>query len=569
MTPPVPPARFVFAAVLTCALWACASDAAQSARQDDSVEGSGDDAGRSLVADNIKGDAPRELDDAGRPIPKPGTAPGDAGPQAEEPDWQLVDTVLAEIRAADRYRKPTPQDAASRGILAQAGEMDARSERVLPPFIMAPRRQTDSMVRQLYTLLPRETRRSVAFVIPDRIVQDPDAYIPYLRSRKTVVVVGNFVGIGNAGSEEGWFAERHDTELWMAEITLRLAQALKLKVSSVRYTMGDSSSSFASEVRKSLERRLHAELDALKLSGLKSPVSWGADEAVPVAMAATLAERTIRVRYAKRDARHHYDGNKTSPEVVEPKLLELGLKRVDSAADLELFVLSNVTGDDGILPDAAAQRQLDQDTFDGIHGLSAAARQNLVIVDGRMFNASLDAYSAPYYCDYLAYGAWGTFANKIGTTLASAKIVLAAGNAAAGRTLLLEAVAHDAFANGYRDGRELLKPRLTARGITFDHSGGYQSASQVGTVFEVLNALVDEKMQAHFAGTDCLGKSERVRFTPQLWRTFESEAHLVPARSGAPNVVGVYRTDLAREVFDPRTSGAELRQLSLEDLLNE
>jgi len=491
------------------------------------------------------------MSDAGRPI-----------------DEEALRLVLAEIRAGSRYHKPTPQDAASPGIYPD-GAPDASSEPVLPPFIMAPRRQTDSMVRQLYSLLPRSIRRSIAFVIPDRIAKDPDAYVPYLRSREAVVIVGNFVGIGQASADQAWFVDRHATELWMASITLRLAQALRLEIQGVRYTMGDSTSAYASQVREDLETKLHAELSRLGLAEQKLPVTWGADEAVPVALAATLPERTIRVRYASTTARHHYDGNKTSPEVVVPKLGELGLKQVDSEADLELVVLNNVTGDDGTFPNATSQHTFDEDTFGWVRSLDAAARQKLVIVDGRMFNGSFDAYSAPPYCDYLGYGAWGTFANKVGTTLASAKIALASNNVAARRALLLEAIAHDAFANGYRDGRDLLKPRLSARGITFDHSGGYESIADVTTVFEVLNQLVQERMQAHFKGSDCLGAGEQVRFTPQLWRTFESEAHLTPTPKGAPGVVGAYRSDLAPAVFDPRNAGASLRALTLDDLLLE
>ena len=320
-------------------------------------------------------------------------------------DWQAVEAVLAEIRAGERYQRPTPQDSEGHGIYPAQGATDGRSERVLPPFIMGPRRQTDSMVRQLYSLLPIATRRSLAFVIPDRIAQDPDVYIPYLRSRRAVHVVGNFVGIGQASKDEAWFVARHDTELWMAKVTIKLALALGLEVKSVRYTMGDSSSSYASSVRETLQTRLHGELSMLGLEALNATITFGADEAVPVALAVALPDLTIRIHYTKGDARHHYDGNKTSRQVIAPKLAELGLKEVSSPADLELWVLDNVTGDDGTLPDQAAQRNLDQQAVMTFEALDVSARRKLVIVDGRMFNGALDAYGAPHDCNMLAYGA--------------------------------------------------------------------------------------------------------------------------------------------------------------------
>lgn len=549
-----------------CALTACAGEVT------DARERIQDSLSQDAAASTPETDAGAIADDsvdAGREGMMPGNPrPDGAAPDAAEPvDWAAVEVVLAEIRAGSRYHKPTPQDAASPGVYPAEGEIDARSEPVAPPFIMAPRRQTDSMVRQLYALLPIETRRDVAFVIPDRIAQDPDAYLPYLRSRKSVVLVGNFVGIGTATADQAWFVERHDTELWMAEVTLRLCSALGLEVTSIRYTMGDSTSGYASAVRADLEARLHGTLDTLGKPALKSPVTWGADEAVPVALAATLPTQTIRVRYANANATHHYDGNKTSREVVEPKLTELGLREVSDGADLELVVLNNVTGDDGTLPSSSNQLSFDQDTFGWVHELASAERKNLIIVDGRMFNGALDDYSAPAFCDYLAYGAWGTFANKVGTTLATAKIVFASKNEGARRALLLEALAHDVYANGYRDGRDGFKPRLSARGVTFDHSGGY-SLADTQVVFDVLNAFVSERMTQHYQGTGCLAAGERVRFTAQLFRTFESEAHLIPTPQGAPAVVGVYRTDLPAKFFDPRGE-PQLQPLTLDDLLKE
>jgi hypothetical protein len=66
-----------------------------------------------------------------------------------------------------------------------------------------------------------------------------------------------------------------------------------------------------------------------------------------------------------------------------------------------------------------------------------------------------------------------------------------------------------------------------------------------------VNGWVNERMAAHFAGTGCMnGRS--VRVTPQLWRTFESEVHLLEPAPGELFVPGVYRADLPAATFDPR-----------------
>jgi hypothetical protein len=72
---------------------------------------------------------------------------------------------------------------------------DNRSEKIYLPFVMAPRRQTDSMIRQAYFLLPKNIRKETAFLIADRFMQEPEAYIPYLQSRKNVVLIGSFQGL--------------------------------------------------------------------------------------------------------------------------------------------------------------------------------------------------------------------------------------------------------------------------------------------------------------------------------------------------------------------------------------
>ena len=92
----------------------------------------------------------------------------------------------------------------------------------------------------------------------------------------------------------------------------------------------------------------------------------------------------------------------------------------------------------------------------------------------------------------------------------------------------------------------------------FQHFEGYESVAATSAVFRILNDLVAERLPSILP---CAAQ-DRVRFTPQLWRTFESEAHL----EGVAAVPGVFRTDLPPATFDPRR--AEVIPLTLEDLIH-
>lgn len=475
--------------------------------------------------------------------------------------------VLAEIQAGPRYGSPTPQDAEGRGIWPSNG-VDGRSESVYPPFVLGPRRQVDSMVRQMYKLLPESLRKSTAFVIPDRIAQAPEAYEDYIRSRTRIVIVGNFVGIGTATSDQTWFLDRHELELWMGQKTIEWAQALGIDVVGVYYTMGDSISSYAPTVKNRLQQHLHAMLHEHGLDALMLPVSWGADEMVPVAFAAQLPVQRVRVTYASTQCRHHYDGGKTSPEVMEAKLAELNLVEDAQHFDWEVVVFTNVAGEDGIFPNAASQDALDDAVWALFANYTPLQRARFVIVDARMFNGALNQRTVPTNaCDYLAFGSWGTFANKVGTTLAAAKIAFAAQDATTARQWFLEAVAHDVYANGYWDGRDGFIPRLSAAGISFNHFYGYDNVTDVTTVFSIVNTYVNERMQARFAESGCM-QGHTIRITPQLWRTFESEVHVNPALTPDTAIAGVYRTDLNPLHFDPTYQQASF-PWTLVDLVTE
>jgi hypothetical protein len=60
-------------------------------------------------------------------------------------------------------------------------------------------------------------------------------------------------------------------------------------------------------------------------------------------------------------------------------------------------------------------------------------------------------------------------------------------------------------------------------------------------------------MRSHFAGQADV-ESRHFRFTPQLWRTFESEVHIWPQLPNEVHKVGIYRTDLDAIAFNPSSS---------------
>ena len=84
----------------------------------------------------------------------------------------------------------------------------------------------------------------------------------------------------------------------------------------------------------------------------------------------------------------------------------------------------------------------------------------------------------------------------------------------------------------------------------FDHYYGYKSEENTAKVFKIVNNLVNQRMKEHFANTDCLEGVEKLSLTPQLWRTFESEVHLIPPLEEKIAQAGVFRKDLGKD-FQP------------------
>lgn len=414
-----------------------------------------------------------------------------------------VAEVLENIRRrGDIYCQPTPQDAEGTGIRFGPGEEPiaeaARSEPILPPFVLGPRRQVDALMRQLYLALPAAVRADTAFVIADRLVQEPEAYARYLQSRKRVVIAGSFVGLGAAASVPDWALERHANERWMLRMSILLVRALGREVSDVVYAMGDSPSPAAPGARSALEARLRVTLDTAGLASLSSSVTWGADETIAMAFARALPVAKVRVIFENPAARQHYDGDRRTDEIVAEKLPATGLVPAAEGHDFEVAVFGRREG--GVTSDwqarDAAQQSLDADFMARFAAYDSAAWSRLAIVDGRLFNGAWDRRSVPPRCEVLAFGSWGTFGNSFGMTAAIAKILRLAPPSMR-RTLLLESVAHDVIANGYEEAqRGTLRDRVDAAlgDGKFQHFAGYDSVAATSTVFRILNDLVAERL---------------------------------------------------------------------------
>ncbi|MGD1909529.1 MAG: DUF4127 family protein [Rivularia sp. (in: cyanobacteria)] len=480
----------------------------------------------------------------------------------QEPSFETVKVLKNISSRKDIYHQPTYQDNEGKGIFPKNGT-DRRSERVYPAFVLGPRRQVDSLVRQIYGLLPNQ---DTAFVITDRLVQYPHEYLPYISHAKSVVLIGSFVGIGTTEESFKYAYERHKRELWQLEQSIQLAQAMKCPIQSVVFAMGDSPRSEATQVRDQLQVKFNTLLEKYNLSHLKQPITWGADENALVAFAQTLAPKKILIRLSNPQSKHHYDAEKTSQEVILEKLKALGLTKVNSGWDFdpdfattntdwdfEVAILTRRAGGstDDYQSNDLEQAKLDEKFLSRYRSYTPEQRSKLVIIDGRLFNGAWDSRSALKNCDLLAFGSWGTFGNVVGATLAIAKILFVAQNPLVQKQLYLEAVAHDVFANGYAEAqRGELKKRVDFSGIGYEHYAGYTKAEDTAVVFAILNEFVNQRMKEHFAGTNCLG-GKNLRFTPQLWRTFESEVHLEPPFENKIARAGVFREDLDSTIFQP------------------
>ena len=498
---------------------------------------------------------------------------------------QTTEKILEDIKNNTHfnvYHQPTDQD----GDGMPPNGNKNRSEQYCPVYVLSPRRQTDSLVRQLIKLLP--TNNDTAFIIAERLIQFPEEYLKTISNFKKAVLVQSFVGLGDPSEKEkdpdptdypdeakqnypDEAKQRHDKELYCIEQSIRLLQSMSLEITTVLCAMGDSQKESSKNVRETMQKRLYDLLDQYNLSALKQPVTWGADELIAMGMAQTLPQTKVSIKISNPEAAMWYDGLRPARELVTEKLQSVGLLESENGWDFEVLILTRrerskcEKTDDyyDYQTNDLQQKILDREFLEAYQNYSSEQRQKLVVIDSRLFNGVWDKDSVLPYSDLLAFGSWGTFGNCVGSTLAVAKILFHAKNKAAQKQLYLEAVAHDVFANGYAEAqRNGFKDNLKDdAGINFHHDGYWEdnekiAIANVKKVFKVLNQHVNQRMQEHFEGNPDI-KNRIFRLTPQFWRTFESEVHIWPRLPDEVHEIGIYRTDLARNAiaFNPSSNG--------------
>jgi hypothetical protein len=384
-----------------------------------------------------------------------------------------------------------------------------RSEAILPPFVMSGRRQTDQMVRNLYAMLPDSVRSTTAFLMPDRVAQNPAAYLDYIRSKQNVVLIGSFKGARTITDitstnpaptatmlrQYQAMQTRQHRELFKLRTTLALVNSLNKPVVDMFYAMGDSKTSFALSVRANLQTRLNQMMTAAGYGNLvtnnSSKLTWGADELGAVAFAKMLPARKVYIEASNASAVHIWDALFSTDQIINEKLPTLNLQRVatPAEADFEIHILNREPGifakinagqaspagraystDDlnyiadrsAWTVDINAQAAHDDAFVAKLAGFSATRRARSIIIDGRVPNGAWDKKSAPASTDWLIFSAWGTFANNFALAAAQGKVVYHARVAGApagvnvtanARRMYLEAVAHDVYANGYYEGQ--------------------------------------------------------------------------------------------------------------------
>ena len=151
--------------------------------------------------------------------------------------------------------------------------------------------------------------------------------------------------------------------------------------------------------------------------------------------------------------------------------------------------------------------------------------ETTAVIDSRLYNGAWDSRVLPKSCDYLAFGAWGTFGNSFGSTAAIAKIMLGAPKETR-KQLLLEAIAHDAFFQGYEEVQRnaAIHAQFKNAGMTYMHYGDYNKTDLV-KAYDILNKYANKRMSEHFSGTTCFD-GKKITLTPQRAKLFEAVSNL-------------------------------------------
>lgn len=517
---------------------------------------------------------------------------------AYKPHVEILGTSLDKIKTINTefpqigvYHRSNDQDRESagsgRGIFPSSGEPDHRSETTYLPFVMATRRQTDMMARQAYLLLPESIRKETAFLISDRLIQSPEEYIPYIEQKKQVVLIGSFMGLKqeitsledyqNSNSDNQLLRAFHNMELRQLEYSIDLVKSLNKSIIDIVFAIGDSPSKYADEFRSEImEKRLHQLLESRGLAHLKRPLTWGADDTTLRAFARQLPNLNLKVITANPQAEHHYDGYKTTEEIVNSITQELGITTVnDHNWDAQVFIFDRhpqASYRFGADFNDTNQKALDQKIANQLKALPTNQQRKTIIIDGRNPNGAFNQVCLPPADQFLAFGSWGTFGNVCAQTLAMAKILHFTdqpNKLTIQRQLLLEAVAHDVFIIGYeaaQSSHSPLRKRLAEKGGRYLHkeceNQRYRDDKEVQKTYQEINSFVNEQMSKLMPGIS----PTQLVIVPQLWRTFESQVFI---NDGELSVAGVYHQDLPAATFNPFQAVKNVKKFGLDELLQE
>jgi len=204
-------------------------------------------------------------------------------------------------------------------------------------------------------------------------------------------------------------------------------------------------------------------------------------------------------------------------------------------------------------------------------------KKKLVTIDGRLYNGAWDALSLPSLeLDQLAYGAWGTFGNNIGSTLAIAKVLFHLKSLPEEKEyaeklqkqMLIESIAHDQFLIGWKEAKSkqegTLYQKLEADIENFPGDfKSYTNYENLEKSYAIINQFINERMESHYA------QKYPLKVIPQLWRHFEAQTFLLEENTNPG--IGVYELYRQESMTPPYLSGNSHglpHHLSLEDLLS-
>jgi hypothetical protein len=469
-------------------------------------------------------------------------------------------------------------------------EPDNRSETIYLPFVMAPRRQTDSMIRQSYFLLPENVRKKTAFLIADRLVQYPEAYLPYIKNKENVVLIGSFQGITENVKDKNsyqtnekldWLRDLHKLQLQQLDYSIDLIKSLNKNIVDVVYAMGDSPYPYAKIAREDMTRKFNEILVDKKLDTfiLKNEMlAWGADETILKAFARQLPDIKLKIEISNAYAKQHYEQGEKAQNLVNNAIKNLKISEVKGDNfDAQVLIFTWYSkSDDGFTSeeDAIYKKNSDQEKSDKpliikMENLSSDIQKKTIVIDARKPNGAWDTSTIPTSDKFLAFGSWGTFANSLVQTLSIAKLLHfydQPDKLAIQRQLFLEAISHDAFLIGYKEGRGTLQQALKDQNLTYSGFDNYDSDKTTQKVFQVINEVVNERIKSDNREVTLNLKDTNFIFVPQLWRTSESAVYM---NNGPLSKAGVYRKDLPPETFNPTIAARKVKLFNREDLINE